>query len=77
MSFLKPLSSIYFAEFTAFFFVCLAVCRSRFVSSPSVQPFPIDSHQGLGDVLPDDFFCEQAGRRTAAAFATSAEIADG
>ena len=22
----------------------------------------------FGDVLPDDFFCEQAGRRTAAAF---------
>ena len=39
------------------------------MSSPDVQPFPIDSHHRvLGDVLPDDFFCEKAGCRTAAAF---------
>ena len=33
-----------------------------------MQPFPLIVIRVLGDVLPDDFFCEKAGRRTAAAF---------
>ena len=39
-----------------------------FCEQPKRSSFPLIVIRMLGDVLPDDFFCEKAGRRTAAAF---------
>ena len=37
-------------------------------AAQTCSPFPLIVIRVLGHVLPDDFFCEKAGRRTAAAF---------
>ena len=48
----------------AFEYLADAVLRA----AQTCSPFPLIVIKVLGDVLPDDFFCEKAGRRTAATF---------
>ena len=57
--------SLFFnGEAIAFEHLADAVLRA----AQTCSPFPLIVIRALGHVLPDEFFCEKVGRRTAAAF---------